>query len=65
MNIIHAMDEDPGTGQQRRKFLFFWALATIILLVAFWLRVNDLDQFPPGITVDEGMNVLEAIHGDK
>lgn len=54
------MNRDPEIGKSAHKSFFLLAIATIIILVAFWLRTNNLDQFPPGITVDEGMNVLEA-----
>jgi hypothetical protein len=33
-----------------------------VLLVAFWLRTADLDRYPPGVSNDEGVNVLDILH---
>lgn len=33
-----------------------------VLLVAFGLRTADLDRYPPGVSNDEGVNVLDILH---
>lgn len=33
-----------------------------LLLVAFWLRLVDLDSQPPGVSNDEAVNVVDAFH---
>lgn len=33
-----------------------------ILWVGFWLRTYELDQYPPGISNDEAINVVDALH---
>jgi hypothetical protein len=33
-----------------------------LLLVAFWLRLDDLDAQPPGVSNDEAVNVVDAFH---
>ena len=54
------MNRDPEIGKFAHKSFFLLAIAMIIILVAFWLRTNNLDQFPPGITMDEAQNVVDA-----
>lgn len=34
----------------------------VTLLVAFWLRVENLRDFPPGISNDEAVNLIDAVH---
>jgi len=34
--------------------------AIIVLLLAFWLRVDNLAQYPPGLSNDEGLNTVDA-----
>lgn len=37
-------------------------MASAILLVAFWLRIADLDHYPPGLSFDEAVNVIDGFH---
>ena len=39
-----------------------WLTVIVVLLVAFWLRAHALDQYPPGISNDEAVNVIDAFH---
>ncbi len=45
-----------------RSHLFFLLCMVAILFVAFWLRTADLDRFPPGVSNDEGVNVIDILH---
>ncbi|MBN1680269.1 MAG: glycosyltransferase family 39 protein [Anaerolineae bacterium] len=44
----------------------FTALMTVlmiaVLLLAFWLRLADLDTLPPGLSTDEAVNVFDAFN---
>lgn len=33
-----------------------------VLLLAFWLRIQELDVFPPGLSNDEAVNTVDAFH---
>lgn len=37
-------------------------LIALVLLIAYWLRVNHLYEYPPGISHDEAQNPIEAAH---
>ena len=43
-----------------RPPLFLALLA--VLLAGFWLRVALLDTFPPGVSYDEGYNIMDGFH---
>ena len=38
----------------------FLALMAALLLAGFWLRVDRLDTWPPGVSLDEAGNVMDA-----
>lgn len=40
-------------------------VAIAIIFIAFWLRVDKLDQLPPGLTSDEAINIVDAFHITK
>ncbi len=42
------------------KILFF--LCIPVLLTGFWLRANQLQNYPPGISNDEAINAVDALH---
>jgi hypothetical protein len=42
--------------------LWHWLLVISVLLVAFWLRSHALDQYPPGVSNDEAVNVVDTFH---
>lgn len=52
----------PSSRQNSYMLFFLGAIALFTVLIAFWLRTNNLDQFPPGITMDEAQNVVDAFH---
>ncbi len=33
-----------------------------VLLAGFWLRISLLDQVPPGVSYDEGFNIIDGFH---
>lgn len=33
-----------------------------VLLAGFWLRASRLDSFPPGVSSDEGVNIVDGFH---
>jgi hypothetical protein len=37
-----------------------YAVLGLVLVVGFWLRLVDLEQYPPGISADEAATVLDA-----
>ncbi len=39
-----------------------WGFIILTLLAGFWLRLFDLDLYPPGISNDEAVNVIDAFH---
>jgi len=39
-----------------------WFIVIGVLLMAFWLRAHALEQYPPGISNDEAVNVVDAFH---
>ncbi|MDQ7035087.1 MAG: hypothetical protein Q9P01_09690 [Anaerolineae bacterium] len=39
-----------------------WLIIIFVLLIAFWLRVHALQQYPPGISNDEAVNVVDSFH---
>lgn len=41
-----------------QRQLIFLAVSIIVILVAFWLRIFELDRFPPGIHPDEAQQFL-------
>ena len=43
-----------------RPSVFLSLLA--VLLAGFWLRVALLDTFPPGVSYDEGYNIMDGFH---
>ena len=45
-----------------RHTLPIWLALLAALLAAFWLRVSLLDDFPPGISNDEGVNLVDGAH---
>jgi 4-amino-4-deoxy-L-arabinose transferase-like glycosyltransferase len=47
---------------ERYYYHLLFALIVPILLVGFWLRVNNLTQYPPSISNDEAVNALDAFH---
>jgi hypothetical protein len=42
--------------------IFFLLLAVVVLLLAFWLRLQKLDVYPPGLSNDEAVNAIDAFH---
>jgi 4-amino-4-deoxy-L-arabinose transferase-like glycosyltransferase len=42
--------------------LWHWLLVISVLLIAFWLRSHALDQYPPGVSNDEAVNVVDTFH---
>ncbi len=46
----------------RPETLLFLSLMVVVLLLAFWLRVENLGQYPPGISNDEAVNTIDAFH---
>lgn len=48
---------------QRDKLrLGFMLLAALVVLLAFWLRLHQLDALPPGLSNDEAVNAVDAFH---
>ncbi len=45
----------------RSNLLIYSAIIGSIFL-AFWLRLENLDHYPPGISNDEAVNVIDAFH---
>lgn len=45
----------------RQKYAI-WILLCVVILVGFWLRVENLDIYPPGISNDEAVNTIDAFH---
>ncbi len=41
---------------------FFFLLTVALLLVAFWLRLENLDTLPTGLSNDEATSVIDAFH---
>lgn len=49
--------------RQQQLHRLWISLAIVgVLLVAFWSRTIDLNQYPPGLTFDEAGNVMDAFH---
>jgi hypothetical protein len=40
----------------------FWIPLVIVLLISVWLRVNDLNLYPMGLSNDEAVNVVDIFH---
>ncbi|MDW8172586.1 MAG: glycosyltransferase family 39 protein [Anaerolineae bacterium] len=45
-----------------RSQTLYTGTALLIILVGFVLRVAQLDEFPPGVSNDEAVNVVDALH---
>lgn len=45
-----------------RGNLLIYSTIIGIILLAFWLRLENLDHYPPGISNDEAVNVIDAFH---
>jgi hypothetical protein len=45
-----------------RPNLFILLIIAGLILLAFWLRLDQLDQFPPGLSNDEAVNTVDAFH---
>lgn len=56
------MTMNTTLGKMGTRPIYLLLPAIVLLLMAFWLRVEDLDTFPPGISYDETTNVLMASH---
>src|SRR5688572_12596521 len=46
----------------RHSHIPFLILMVVVVLAAFWLRTENLLIFPPGVSNDEGVDVLDAWH---
>jgi hypothetical protein len=44
---------------KRSLFLF---IMLPVLLVGFWLRIHQLGSYPPGVSNDEGVDVIDILH---
>jgi 4-amino-4-deoxy-L-arabinose transferase-like glycosyltransferase len=49
-------------NETRFSKLWHWLLVIPVLLIAFWLRSHALDQYPPGVSNDEAVNVVDTFH---
>jgi hypothetical protein len=45
-----------------RQNLFILLIIAGLILLAFWLRLDRLDHFPPGLSNDEAVNTVDAFH---
>ena len=50
-----------ATTKQNRNTLFLFLMLPV-LLVGFWLRVNHLNNYPTGVSNDEGVDVIDILH---
>ena len=58
--IAFTRDKESLHSASNRYTALYSPILLLLLLIAFWLRLDDLNSMPPGISTDESFNAVDS-----